>query len=244
MTRVDGYCTIGLPGDEEPSPQDLLCRMDHCRVDRAVIAPPSRCLAWANDAGNDAVLSAAATHPDRLIPAVSVNPWRPDAAEAVIGCVRRGGRILVFDPAVQGFNPCEGEVDGILRGLRDAGLTVPVYVHTGQHSFGSPSQLALLARRFPQVKFIMGHAGATDYSTDVAGVCGLAGNVLVESSCARPPGFVQRAAAVGFHRAIMGSGHPYNDMDYEWSCMERLLPAEHRLAVLGGNLLGLLEGRP
>ena len=88
----------------------------------------------------------------------------------------------------------------------------------------------------------MGHCGATDYSHDVVAACVLAGNLLIESSFARPPAFVARATTVGFDRAIMGSGHPYNDMGFEWSFMERLLPAEHRAAVMGGNLLRWLEG--
>jgi hypothetical protein len=89
----------------------------------------------------------------------------------------------------------------------------------------------------------MGHSGASDYANDVAPACALAANLFMESSFARPPGFIARAAAIGFDRAIMGSGHPYNDMAFEWSFMERLLAAEHRPAVLGGNLLRLLEGR-
>ena len=243
MPRIDGYCTIGLPGDEEPSARDLLGLMDRVGIEQAVIAPPVRCFAWQNAEGNDAVLAAAADHPGRFIPAVTVNPWRPDGPQMAVDCLRRGGRMLAFDPDCQGFNPCEGRLDAILWRVADEGLTVPVYIHTGQHSHGAPSQLALLARRFPQMDFIMGHSGATDYGSDVAAACSLAGNIVIESSFARPPAFLARAAAVGFDRAIMGSGHPYNELGFEWSFMQRLLPAEPRDAVLGGNLVRLLERR-
>jgi predicted TIM-barrel fold metal-dependent hydrolase len=242
MERVDGYCTIGREGEDEPPAEHLLGEMDRTGVARAVIAPSEACFAWANEAGNDSVLSAARRHPQRFIPAVTVNPWRPDAAKLAAEFVRQGGRILAFHPGVQGFATSEGRADAILENLLAADLKVPIYFHTGHHSHGAPAQLFLLAVRFPQLTFIMGHAGATDYADDVVRVCRQAANVYVESSFARPPGFVARATQIGFDRAVMGSGFPYNDLAFEWAEMERLLPTQHHASVLGGNLMRLLEG--
>jgi hypothetical protein len=241
MERVDGYCTVGREGEEEPSPESLLEQMDRTGVARAVIAPSEACFAWANEAGNELVLSAARRQPDRFIPAVTVNPWRPDAAALAAEYLRCGGAILAFHPGVQGFAPSEGRADAILEALLARNLKPPVYFHTGHHSHGAPAQVLLLARRFPQLVIIMGHTGATDYGDDAVRVCRQASNVYVESSFARSSAFVARAAQIGFDRAIMGSGFPCNDLAFEWAEMERLLPARHRAAVLGGNLMRLLE---
>jgi len=114
-------------------------------------------------------------------------------------------------------------------------------VHTGHHSHSTPAQLLLLARRFPAIRFIMGHAGSTDYSTDVVPVVGLVDNIVVESSFGRPPAFVAKLEQMGADRGIMGSGHPYNDLVFEWSEMLRLVPEERRDSVCGGTITRLLE---
>ena len=77
---------------------------------------------------------------------------------------------------------------------------------------------------------------------DVVPVCSVCDNIYPESSYARPPGFVTKAESFGFEHAIMGSGYPYNQLDFEWSQMRRLLPEEQHEAVLGGNLARLLGG--
>jgi hypothetical protein len=102
--------------------------------------------------------------------------------------------------------------------------------------------LFLLAGRFPRINFVMGHSGATDYATDVVPVCRLRSNIYIESSFARPPGFVGRLKELGWNRGIMGSGFPSNDLAFEWSEMRRILPPEHHAGVLGGNLASLLGG--
>jgi predicted TIM-barrel fold metal-dependent hydrolase len=224
MTILDGYCQILSTAD------DLLRRMDRLSIEQAVIHPPDECFAWENEAGNQRMLSAAKEHPDRLIPAVTVNPWRPDAWK-VLKPFLQGRVIVAFLPGVQGFVPSEGRLDPILDRLDGR----PVYVHTGHHSHGAPSQLAVPARRYPHLNFIMGHSGATDYATDVVPVCRVCPNIFIESSFARPLGFVRKLAEIGYERGLFGSGYPHNDLEFELSEMRRLLPPEHVDAVLGGN---------
>jgi len=214
--------------------------MDRWDVSGAVVHPPDRCYAWENEAGAELVLAAAARHCGRLIPAVTVNPWRPDALAVVRDACERGGRMLTFSPSVQGFILSGDRLDPILEWLSERHAPAPVYVHTGGHSNATPCQLALLAKRFPGLTFIMGHCGATDYATDVAPACQYASNIRLEASSARPPGFVKRPDRVGPERCIMGSGWPYNRLGFEWSEVRRLLPEELHQAVLGANLAALL----
>lgn len=237
---IDACCTIDTERDGAFSAGALIREMDLVGVDRAVVHPPDRCFAFENDAGNSLTTGAAGQHPDRLIAAVTVNPWRRDGSDCLQKALDGGGRIVSFSPGLQGFIASFGPLNGILERLARNRPEVPVYVHTGHHSHGAPSQLFLLAGRFPEIRFIMGHSGATDYATDVVPVCRQKPNIYVESSFARPPGFVGRLKAVGWEKGIMGSGWPLNDLAFEWSEMRRLLPPEHREKVLGGNLAGLL----
>jgi len=226
---VDGYCELDGPADE------LLRQMDRGGVDRAVIQPPDRCFAWENEAGNEMMITAAEKYPARFFPAVTVNPWRPDAVR-VLQRYLPAAKLLAFSPGVQGFLPSEDRLDPILETVTD----IPIYIHTGHHSSGAPSQLALLAKRFPRMNFIMGHTGSTDYAADVIPVCRMCPNIYIESSFARPPGFVKKLAEIGFDRGIFGSGYPYNDLAFEVSEMKRLCPEPHHRAVFGANFLKLM----
>jgi len=239
---IDACCTIGCDGDVDVSADALLKEMDVAGVDKAVIHPADRCYAWENEYGNRVVTSEAKKHPDRLIPAVTVNPWRPDAWDVLRAGIDAGGRMLTFSPGVQGFVLSVCKLEPIREALAALSLNVPVFVHTGHHSNATPCQLAMLARRLGNLNFIMGHCGATDYATDAVPACKYSDNIYLESSFSRPPGFVKRPGEIGADRCIMGSGYPYNQFEFEWSEMRRLLPSEYHEAVLGGNLSRLLGG--
>ena len=239
---IDACCTVENEGPGAPSADSLLREMDRAGLDMAVIHPPDRCFAFENGEGNGLVTGAARRHPGRFLAAVTVNPWRDFAYDHLRSALDAGGRLASFSPGLQGFNPSTRLLDPLLEKLARSHPGLPVFVHTGHHSHGAPSQLFLLAGRFPEIRFIMGHSGATDYATDVVPVCSLRPNIYVEASFARPPGFAGRLKAVGFDRGIMGSGWPLNDLAFEWAEMRRLLPPEHRDRVLGGNLASLLGG--
>ena len=240
MMFIDACCTIGAESDAEPAADALLQEMDRADVGRAVCHPPDRCYAWENEDGNDLVGAACRNHPDRLVAAVTANPWRPDAWDVVERGLAAGGRLLSFSPGIQGFNLSGNRLGTILEKMAAAGAVVPVYVHTGHHSNSTPAQLLLLARRFPEVVFIMGHCGATDYGSDAVPVARQCANIFIESSFARPPGFAAKCRELGPERGIMGSGFPYNDLAFEWSETLRLLPDAYRAAVCGENILKLL----
>lgn len=239
---IDCCCTIGGPRDAEPGAEALSERMDEAGVDRAVVHPPERCFAWDNDEGNGLVLDAVNVRPGRFIAAVTANPWRGDAWGVIAPRLVAGWTVVAFHPGVQGF-PLSGHLlDPILERLAQAAPAVPVYAHTGHHAYGAPTQLGLVARRFPALRFIMGHCGATDYADDVVSVCAANPNIYPESSFARPFSFVPKVIELGAQCGIMGSGFPYNDLSFEWQAMREALPPEHHEGVLGGNLCRVLGG--
>lgn len=239
MKIIDACCYLSETDDY---PENLIRQMDISGIDIAVVHPFERGFACENEAVNDRVIDFCRKYPARLIPSVTVNPWRRDSSALIARYLDRGAKILVFDPSLQGFNICGHLLDEICERQSVQKSKIPFFFHTGHYSFGAPSQLAMLALRFPDLTFIIGHAGATDFGTDVVPVCNICRNIIIESSFARPSGFIAKAARIGFDRAVFGSGFPQNSLCLEISEMKRLLPAENRDPVLGSNLLKILGG--
>jgi predicted TIM-barrel fold metal-dependent hydrolase len=239
---VDGYCTLGVDREYDLTDAALLRAMDRAEVDRAVIAPVDRFLAVENRQGNDFLLEAASAHPDRFLPACSANPWYGEAAVAEVRrAVANGARMLVLHPFVQGFLANDELVWPLLETASEE--RVPVYVHTGPPGNASPWQVVDLADRYPAIDLIMGHSGATDFWNDVVDAGRAAPNVYLESSLARPFSLLARLQQVGTDRGILGSFAPINELAFEWEQARRVLPADVRAGVCGGNLLRLLGKR-
>jgi uncharacterized protein len=240
--NIDGYVTVGLDREYDLTADALLAAMDRAEVHRAVIASVDRYLAVDQREGNMQVLRTAAAHRDRLIPSCSVTPWYGDRAMAEMArAVGEGARMLVLHPAVQGYQAN----DSLAWGLMELASieAIPVYIHTGPPGSATPWQMVDLAERWPGVDFIMGHSGTTDFHDDVNGAAAAAPNLYIESSMARPWGWVNRLKTLGNAKGIMGSAAPLNDLVFEWEQMRAVLPAEAWPEVLGGNLQRLLEKR-
>lgn len=238
---VDAYCTLGTERETELTGEELLRLMDRAGIDRAVIAPDDREIAVDNTAGNQRILEAGIQAPGRFLPACSVNPWYGQAGcEQLRRAVGSGARILVLAPALQGF--CLG--DEVARDLLAAAgrLNVPVYVHTGPHSVGAPTQLLLVASEHPSTRFILGHCGSTDYSCDMTAVFELGlKNVWYELSLMRPWAVVEHIKHVDRSRLIFGSSAPRNDPVFELQQFAKHLPIEEYPDIYGHNITRLLE---
>ena len=120
-----------------------------------------------------------------------MNPWFGESAcRELRRAVAEGAKMLVLAPALQGF--CFGDdlPDDLLAVAAE--LRVPVYVHTGPHAFGAPTQLLLAAAEHPGVRFILGHCGSTDFAGDMPALIRSASeNLWFELSLVRPTGAVE-----------------------------------------------------
>lgn len=242
MLKIDCCCTIENEFEGESSAIQLLKLMDRVGVNFSVIHMSKRCFAWENEIGNDLTTSIARKYPQRFISVITVNPWRPDAWEILKRYLDRDiYKIIAFSPADQGFLLSGHNLDFLLEKMCQYNLKVPIYIHTGHHSNSTPCQLAMLACRYPQIDFIMGHAGSTDFKADVLPVCMIYKNIFPEASFARQPGFIHDAIAYGKDRAIMGSGFPYNNFEYEWENIKKYLSVADAESILGHNFAKLLK---
>ncbi len=97
--------------------------------------------------------------PDRLIPIGSC--WPQLGPEGVAQAQRCLGELglkgLKFHPWVQGFSTADPALGKMCGLAGDAG--VPVLFHDGTPCYSLSEQIAGLARRFPDTRFVLAHAG-------------------------------------------------------------------------------------
>ena len=207
MRIIDAHVHIGVGVRMQLTADDLLTLMDEAGVAFAVACPMDRHLAVANREGNDLVLEAVRAHGDRLAGMAVANPWFGDTARQELRRALDEGLIgLKIHSVLQGFRLGEHLVDDLLA---EAGqFDVPVYVHTGTAGSAEPFGLIELARRFPAIRFLMGHAGSSDYYNDAVRGLEFAENIWMETSRNGPANFCHWRTADALKRVVFGSNAP------------------------------------
>lgn len=237
---VDGHCHVGIGYEYQQTADELLQEMDKYGVDRAVICPVDRCIAVDNREGNDFVLDTVRTHRDRFYAFATANPWYgARAVEELRRAIDQGARGIKLHPSLQGFLLCDELVYPLVELAQE--LAVPMFFHTGTPAFSLPTQLAELAMRFPEVNFIMGHMGSTDFKLEAAAVALLASNIYLDTSWILPDLVTRAVAAVGAERVLFGSDSPLSTLHIEMGCRRAAkLTDDMRDQVMGGSMLRLL----
>lgn len=223
------------------SPQEILERMDTAGIETAVLGPMGRWAAVDNQEGNDTLLGWRERHHGRFEVWATVNAWFGARAASELrrafdkGCI--GWKIM---PSTQGH--------GLLTPLLDPLLDIaaefarPVYVVTGVPVVSEPLQLGELARRRPDVLFIMGRSGRTDFSLDLFPALEGNPNVLAETAYNGPGVIRDMVAKLGPGRVLFASDAPMNDIPLEVKRVRNSGLSEAELAaVLHENLAALIK---
>jgi len=112
---------------------------------------------------NDTVAAACKASRGRMIPFCTVNTWyRDDAVNELQRCLQvLGFRGIKFHPWLQGAPITSVIMDEVceLACAHDA----PILFHDGTPPFSLPSQVAILAKRHPRVRMILGHCGLLEH---------------------------------------------------------------------------------
>jgi predicted TIM-barrel fold metal-dependent hydrolase len=238
---VDVHCHVGHGRIWGQSQEQLLREMDRASVDMAVICPVDYQIAVANREGNDAVLAACRAHPDRFRGLAVSNPWYGElAVEELKRALGQGLAGLKIHASRQGHYINDPILDPLIREVEARqGL---VYLHTGTAEYSLPLEAIDLARRFPLVPFILGHAGLVDvYWRHCWEVLRSCPNTLVETSHVTFTGvFRQPIEELGASRFVFGSDSPVGSMSLERWKLERMgLPGIEK--ILGENAQHLLS---
>jgi uncharacterized protein len=243
---IDAHVRIGAGREAGLDVAELSATMDRLGIDRALVAPGEYAAAWDNRGGNDLVTAAAAASGGRLVAYAVATPWAGADAVAELARARDlGARALAVDPALQGFDLLDGLVDPLLAFARESGWLV--YVRTGTPPHAVPLPLASLARRWPELTFVMGRSGATDFWIDAAPALRHAPNLYADTSYAPWDTVLSELARdpeIGAGRLVFSTDAPYTVPSAELARItDWPIAAPDRAAVLGGTLAGLLGQR-
>ena len=224
-------------------PAALVAEMDAHGVARAVIGASGEFAALRNREGNDEVAALAAGYSDRFVGFETVNPWwRSQGVDELRRALEvHGFRGLILHPILQGFEAN----DPLAFPLVEAALQLHmiVYVTGGAPYLAMPYKIADLAGRYPEGRFVMGHAG-WDFHFDVGYCLEACPNLWVETSRNGLANMESLVNRFGPRRILFGSDYPFSGYAGELAKI-RLLPGLDdvgRQLILGENakeLLGL-----
>ncbi len=194
---------------------------------------------------NDAVLRAVAAFPGRVFGFVYLNPNHVQASLAELErCVEHGPMVGVKLWVARHCNT--PELDPLIARARE--LKVPIYQHTYLKAGGNlpgestPTELAELARRHPDVPFFCGHAGS-DWEVGIRAVRDCP-NVYLDLSGSDPTAGLTEMAVreLGAERVIFGSDAPGRSFASQLGkVLGAAISGRARSQVLGDNLKRLLD---
>ena len=243
MKWIDSHVYLGQGEHLQITEEELLNQMDEAKVAVAIICPVDRCLAVHNREGNEQMLSAVRRHPDRLVGMATANPWYGEASVRELRRSLEDGLAgLMIHAPYQGVRLSDHLVDPLLEVAAEYG--VPVYTHTGTAGLAEPLHVAELARRFPKVNFIMGHAGSSDYGEDAVYAMSFADNIWMETSRNGPGNYNFFKIKGLYARIVFGSSAPeyIPAIEIDTLCDVFTDPAEQE-AILCENIRRVFRGR-
>lgn len=239
---VDGLVFVGpsLFG-RDGSRGSVLAALEAAGVAACVIAP-NKPPGYEFAPLNDWVLELAGTSPERFLPVCRVDPWQGARAVAEVdrACLA-GARGVLLHPWEECFSVTDEVVSEVVG--RAAGHGVPVLVPGGFPWVAEALQIAALARRFPEVTFLVGNGAQLNMSGlaggDVERALDTCPNLVVQTSGQYRQDFIEATIGrVGAERVVYASCWPVFDMRLEAERARRThFPsvAAERL-VLGGNV--------
>ena len=238
---LDGHVMLGAGRDASLTAEELLATMDRLGIDRTLVSPAEGHLPVRNREGNELTAAAAAASGGRLLAYAVATPWLGAEAVEELRRAREGGAVaLKLDSALQGFDLLDGQAEPLVAFAVESGW--PVYVRTGTPPHALPLQVAWLAARFPEGSFLLGKAGATDFSHDGPATLAAAPNVYADSVYVEWPTALAAADPEGRgSRVFFSTDAPFGDPAIE---LARVTEAPYgddvRDAILGGTLARLL----
>lgn len=215
------------------------------KIAHVIAAPSSELVAVDNKEANNQMVRIMKARRAEISGLAVANPWYGKRAAQILRKAFEDGLVgLYLHPALQGFKLCESIINPLIEVCCE--YDRPVYSHMGTPICAMPFQLAELARRFPMVTFVMGHAAWSDFSGyDLIPAAKQAQNIIVETSCT-VGGVVESAInELGAGRVLFGSGYPRSLPGYEFEKFKTLnLECTVYNKIMHDNAIRLWKLRP
>lgn len=218
--------------------------------------------------GNDYIFKIQSKYKDRIIGLATINPWYQGALKAIWGrdsstvvktrnrsveevercIVDLGLHGLKFHPMLHGFHINDQIImPPIIDKLNDVQKQVNrqmvVAVHCMSDSvFNTPEALRDLAVRYPDIIFLMVHAGAIWCYPTVMEIAKNCKNIVLDFTWVPAVGMLREAIrAVGANRISVGTDSPFSTYSLKHALVEEATEDEHeRQMILGGTIAKIL----
>lgn len=151
-------------------------------------------------------------YPKRIYGMVSLDPWLEEGVyvKEVERCIKQFGFVAIkLHPLGHNISPLSKHCDKVYELANQ--YQVPVLVHTGTgNPFSLPSLMIDPAKRYPNVSFILCHAGFAVYADEALITAKHCENVYLEPSWCQTYMTRKMIDQVGIDKIIMGSDHISN----------------------------------
>lgn len=192
----------------------LVATMDQHAVTQAVLSPAGEYAAYSTAEGNAAVYDAVQRFPERFVGFASINPWSRAKGIEELRRARSeyGFAGLVLHPMLQGYEANDPLVFPLVE--EAVSLHMIAYITGGAPLLAMPYKIADVASRYPEGKFIMGHAG-WDFHFDVPYCLEACPNLWAETSKNGLANLEALVRRFGSSRLLFGSDHPFGSYEGE-----------------------------
>jgi predicted TIM-barrel fold metal-dependent hydrolase len=226
---------------------ELLRRMDRASVVKTLtwLQPP-----YFRDVkeGNQYVYQATQDHPDRILGFGWTDPHYgvPAAVEEAQRCIQEYGFYGVkLNGAQNSFYIDSEELSfPVIEAIAKLDTILAFHIGTDAYEATHPFRLAKIAKRYPEVPFLMVHMGGiafhdlSDAAIEVAQECP---NINLIGSGVRAVNILKAVKKLGPERVCFGSDTPFAMMHVEIAMYNALLEGEvtpeEKALVMGGNII-------
>ena len=185
--------------------EEMLRHMDAFGVDRSLLIPFP--VVDDHRAAHDEIASAVRKWPDRFTGCACLYPFLPPEHfhDELRRCSEElGFRALKLQPQYHGLNPLSRRSDFFFEAALERGMVL--VVHTGAGApFALPSLYIAPARKFPELKIVIGHAGGGLYAGEAIVAAMVCPNIYIELSSLMPHHISEVLANVPANRLMIGS---------------------------------------
>jgi predicted TIM-barrel fold metal-dependent hydrolase len=128
----------------------------------------------------------------------------------------------------------------------EVGRKIPVLIHGASSGmvdhFNTPDQIAYMAKRFPDIPFIISHMGVPWHLVGAIRVARENRNIYLETAATSTEAIRMAVNDVGADRVIMGADSPFLSYEGMLSMVAEAVPdTSDRAMVMGGTLAKLLK---
>lgn len=186
----------------------MLRDMDAAGIDRTLLIPFPVVEDFRRE--HDEIGDALRSHADRFVGAACLNPFIPqDEFRTEVRRCREeyGFRALKFQPQYQGLNPLSERSAFLFETALENDLVLVCHTGTGA-PFALPSLFIHVARRYPKLTIVIGHAGGGIYALESIVAAEVCPNVYIELSTLTPHAVLEVLQHISSDRLMAGSDLP------------------------------------